>query len=145
MADTVAKTVRSRIMASVGRKDTKPELIVRSLLHRKGYRFRLQSKKLPGTPDIILPRYHAAIFVHGCFWHQHRDCPFSKRPGSNTDYWDVKLNENIKRDENVRAKLHRLGWKVLIIWECETNNDQRIQKRIDSLVRDRSSKSNNSV
>ena len=107
-------------MSGVRSKNTKPELIVRSAVHRMGYRFRLHRKDLPGKPDIVLPKHKKVILVHGCFWHGHKGCPGSKRPSSNIEFWNDKLEGNIIRDaENIR-KLEELGWKPLVIWECET-------------------------
>jgi DNA mismatch endonuclease (patch repair protein) len=106
-------------MALVHSKDTTPELIVRSTLHRLGYRFSLSSQKLPGKPDIVLSRFHKLIFVHGCFWHQHKNCKASERPSSNTCYWNNKLDRNISRDKKNIASLKKSGWDVLIIWECQ--------------------------
>ncbi|HML88955.1 MAG TPA: very short patch repair endonuclease [Methylomusa anaerophila] len=120
MADTFDKQKRSSIMSKVHSKDTKPELIVRKLLYSMGYRFRLHRTDLPGKPDIVLPKYHTVIFVHGCFWHGCPSCSHGeKRPQSNVEYWDKKINRNIERDQKNAYLLEGLGWKVLIIWECE--------------------------
>lgn len=108
-------------MAKVKSKNTKPEILVRSHLHRLGYRFRLHRKELPGTPDIVLPRYRLVIFVNGCFWHQHTGCKSAKRPTSNEDFWNEKLDQNLARDKKVRIQLADASWKVLDIWECEVN------------------------
>ena len=123
MADTFTAAQRSRIMAKVKGKDTKPEKVVRSLLHRLGFRFRLHRKDLPGSPDIVLTRHRKIIFVHGCFWHQHPNCPHAARPSSNTDYWKKKLDRNIARDVETLIKIEDLGWRVLVIWECQTRKD----------------------
>ena len=106
-------------MAGIGRRDTRPELLVRSLLHRLGYRFRLHRQDLPGCPDIVLPRYRTAVLVHGCYWHFHRGCPAGRLPGGNRAFWEKKLNGNRRRDRRNERDLHRLGWKVVTIWECE--------------------------
>ena len=111
-------------MSSVRQKNTKPEMIVRSALHRLGYRFRLHYKRLPGTPDIVLPKRKLAIFVHGCFWHQHRGCHKSRRPSSNSEYWGPKLDENMRRDKDKIIKIRLQGWKVLVIWECQTRSNE---------------------
>ena len=134
MADTVSKEVRSRIMSSVGRKNTKPERLVRSFLHSLGFRFRLHRRDLPGSPDIILPRHRVAVFVHGCFWHQHRGCPKSRKPTSNTDYWDRKLAENIKRDRQKLSKIKKLGWHVIVIWECEAKSLRALSRKFAKLL-----------
>lgn len=123
--------VRSRIMSSVKRQNTGPEVRVRKLLHAMGYRFRLHKKELPGTPDIALSRYKAAIFVHGCFWHQHRGCKYSRRPSSNISYWNKKLDANIERDRKNIKELVKLGWKVLILWQCEIKDAEAIKRKID--------------
>lgn len=135
MADTVSKKVRSKIMASVRQKGTGPELIVRSLLHRMGFRFRLHRKDLPGTPDIVLPKYRAALFVHGCFWHQHMGCPKSRRPASNTEYWNRKLDENIERDRLKSDELKHSGWRVLVVWQCETKNLKDLEAKLDLFLK----------
>jgi DNA mismatch endonuclease (patch repair protein) len=117
--DDVPDVVRHR-MARVRKKDSKPELMVRSLAHRLGYRFRLHRADLPGTPDLTFPRLRKAIFVHGCFWHRH-GCPLAgKVPGKRQDYWLPKLRRNVERDADDQRRLIALGWEVLTIWECET-------------------------
>jgi DNA mismatch endonuclease (patch repair protein) len=120
--DVYDAATRSAVMRSVKSRNTKPEIKVRQLLHGAGYRFRLHRKDLPGKPDIVLPSKRAAIFVHGCFWHQHASCPHADRPSSNNEYWTKKLNRNIERDRANVAALKSDGWKVLILWECEIRN-----------------------
>jgi DNA mismatch endonuclease, patch repair protein len=134
MADTVSKEVRSKIMSSVRQRNTGPERLVRSLLHSLGMRFRLHRRDLPGSPDIVLPRHRIAIFVHGCFWHQHRGCPKARKPSSNNDYWDRKLADNIARDRKKSAELRKLGWKVITIWQCETRNADSIIEKLTDLI-----------
>lgn len=134
MPDSVSPSVRSRIMSSVKQRHTKPEVLVRSLLHRLGYRFRLHQKDLPGRPDIVLPRYHTAIFVHGCFWHQHPNCGKARRPSSNQEYWDKKLDENISRDKRKEDELSELGWRVAIVWQCETSDVNILSERLQKLL-----------
>lgn len=119
MPDTFTPEERSRIMAKVQSENTSVELKVRSFLHRLGYRYRLHAKHLPGKPDIVFPRSHKVIFVHGCFWHQHESCVRAKRPTSNTDYWNKKLDRNIVRDRANMVALREQGWDVLVVWECE--------------------------
>lgn len=119
MADKFGKDVRSKIMRQIKDRDTIPEMRVRSFLHRMGFRFRLHARNLPGKPDIVLPKYRAVIFVHGCFWHQHPGCKHSHIPKSNKGYWKPKLERNVKRDIKHRQELRELGWKVIVIWECE--------------------------
>lgn len=122
--DKIDKATRSRVMASVRSKDTKIEIRVRSVAHNMGYRFRLHRKDLPGTPDLVFPSRRIAMFVHGCFWHRH-DCPHGqKRPASNVEYWESKIRRNIERDTKVQQELTDLGWKPVVIWECEVNNEE---------------------
>lgn len=111
---------RSRTMRAVQSRDTKPEMIVRRYLHAAGLRYRLHDKKLPGKPDLVFPSRRVVVFVHGCFWHQHEDCPRAKRPASNTDYWTKKLDGNVARDQRHMAELEAMGWTPLVVWECET-------------------------
>jgi len=134
MADTVSKAVRSRIMSSVKQRHTKPEMIVRSLLHQLGYRFRLHRKDLPGSPDIVLPKFRTAIFVHGCFWHQHENCGKSRRPSSNQDYWNTKLDENITRDKRKEKELSKLGWRIATVWQCEIRDLETLSKKLKKLL-----------
>lgn len=113
-------------MSRIRSKDTKPELKVRSVLHKLGYRFRLHKKDLPGRPDIVLPKYKTVIFVHGCFWHRHEGCRFAYNPKSRMDFWRKKFEENQRRDKKNSAQLKELGWKVAVIWECETQNSKKL-------------------
>lgn len=130
MVDHLTKEKRSWNMSRIRSKNTKPEILVRSLLHRLGYRFRLQCRNLPGNPDIVLPKYKMAIFVHGCFWHCHKGCIDSHIPKSNTVFWKTKLEKNRKRDQQRQKELAKLGWKVHVIWECETKKVESLQKKI---------------
>jgi DNA mismatch endonuclease (patch repair protein) len=121
-------------MSRVRSVDTKPERRVRSLIHRLGYRYRLHKNELPGKPDLIFPALGKLIFVHGCFWHGHR-CPSGQnRPNSNTLYWTSKLDGNKKRDRTNNRKLRRLGWNILILWECQLNNEAALQERIEEFL-----------
>ncbi len=117
MTDIVDPMTRSRMMSGIRGKNTKPELIVRSLLHKQGFRFRLHKKDLPGTPDLVLPKYRAVIFIHGCFWHGH-DCSFFKLPASRSDFWQKKIQGNRLRDFRCLQELQNMGWRSLVIWEC---------------------------
>jgi len=117
MSDTVPPEIRSRMMAGIKGKDTKPEMIVRHLLHERGFRYRLHRKDLPGKPDLVLPKYAAVILVHGCFWHRH-DCRFFKLPGTRTEWWSQKLEQNRTRDQRNIQELRQSGWRVLVVWEC---------------------------
>ena len=121
--DTRSPAQRTAIMKAVKTKDTGPELLVRRILHREGYRFRLHRKDLPGRPDIVLPRFRLAIFVNGCFWHAH-DCPKGRAPKSKLDYWGPKREANVIRDAKAREALQALGWRVLVIWECEVKSKE---------------------
>jgi DNA mismatch endonuclease, patch repair protein len=117
-------------MRQVHSQHTKPELLVRSLVHRLGYRFRLHRKDLPGAPDLVFPARHKVIFVHGCFWHGHA-CPRGARlPKANADYWREKIARNRKRDRRHRRNLGQLGWSVLTLWECQLRNQQQIAERL---------------
>lgn len=128
--DIVDHKTRSRMMASVKQVNTRPEKVVRSLLHKTGYRFRLHRRDLPGSPDIVLPRYRIAIFVHGCFWHGHPGCKYARRPASNRIYWNTKLDENITRDAKKIEQLKQLGWYVVIIWECQVKDPIQLREVI---------------
>lgn len=119
MTDTISKEHRSWNMSRIRGKNTKPEIIVRSLLHKMGYRFRINRRDLPGKPDIVLPKYKTVIFVHGCFWHMHKNCSDATIPKTRTDWWREKLESNVKRDRKNIRKIKLLGWKVHVIWECE--------------------------
>ena len=122
MADVVSPTVRSRMMSGIKGKNTKPELVVRSFLHRAGFRYRLHDSHLPGKPDIVLKRYESVVFVHGCFWHQHANCSKASMPSSNSRFWKAKLLGNVERDTRNKRKLVRAGWKVHIVWECDLSD-----------------------
>ncbi|MDW3099350.1 MAG: DNA mismatch endonuclease Vsr [Alphaproteobacteria bacterium] len=119
MADRLSKEHRSWNMSRIRSKDTKPELILRLLLHRAGFRYRLHDKRLPGKPDIVMARYRTVIFVNGCYWHRHRGCPQATTPKTNTAFWQKKFNETVRRDERKTAELIKFGWSVIVVWECE--------------------------
>lgn len=122
MADVMTSEQRSRCMAAVKGKDTKPEMIVRKYLFSQGLRFRVQVRKLPGTPDIVLPKYKTVIFVNGCFWHGHEGCKYFRLPKSNVEFWKDKIERNIERDKESMQALFDMGWKVVRVWECELRN-----------------------
>jgi DNA mismatch endonuclease (patch repair protein) len=128
--DRYSKEDRSRVMSKVKSRDTQPEVIVRSTLHRLGFRFRLHRADLPGKPDIVLPRFRKLIFVNGCFWHQHQGCSRAKRPQTNVDFWNPKLDRNIARDLENNEGLASRSWESLIIWECETRQLDRLVQRL---------------
>lgn len=128
MTDVVDQATRSRMMSGIRGKNTKPELLVRSHLHRKGLRFRLHAN-LPGKPDLVFPKYRTAVFVHGCFWHRHPDCRYAATPKTNDEFWQTKFAANVKRDALAQEKLTTLGWRVLVVWECQTS-----QKDLNALA-----------
>lgn len=129
MVDVVDKATRSRMMSGIRGRDTKPERVVRSHLHRLGLRFRLKSS-LPGKPDIVFPKYRTVVFVHGCFWHRHPGCRFATTPASNQQFWSDKFDVNVVRDARVKILLRQLKWRPLVIWECQLD-----PRRLDSLYR----------
>jgi DNA mismatch endonuclease (patch repair protein) len=133
--DRLTKSRRSWNMGQVASKNTKPELIVRSVLHRQGYRFRLHKKELPGKPDIVLPRFKTVIFVHGCFWHRHTNCPDATTPKTRTDFWLKKFSDNTARDAKNQTELVNFGWKVIIVWECETMNLDKLAIRLNGALK----------
>jgi DNA mismatch endonuclease, patch repair protein len=130
MPDRFTDAERSRIMSRVKGRDTQPEMKVRRLLHRLGYRFRLHRKDLPGKPDIVLPKYRTTVFVHGCFWHGHEGCKRAARPTSNTEFWNQKIDGNIARDAKAQAALEALGWRSLTIWQCEIKDIDALTERL---------------
>lgn len=125
---------RSALMSRIRSKDTKPEMAVRQLLHARGLRFRLHRRDLPGKPDILLPRHRLAIFVHGCFWHQHAGCRLASKPKSRIEYWTPKLAGNVRRDQEAQAALRALGWRVEIVWECDARSVDRIESRLGEIL-----------
>jgi len=134
MTDVHTHEVRSYNMSRIKSRDTKPELLIRSLVHRLGYRFRLHRKDLPGKPDLVFPERKKVIFVHGCYWHVH-DCPFGAvKPATNAFFWSEKRNGNVLRDKLNEAKLATLGWEALTIWECEIKNTTSVAKRIKKFL-----------
>lgn len=138
MVDTLTMLERSRVMSRIRSKDTKPEMVVRRLTHGMGYRYRLHDKKFPGCPDLVFRRRGKVIFVHGCFWHRHRNCALARLPKSNRDFWTPKLNANRKRDEKNLRALTKAGWSVLVVWECETSNADALARRIRGFLEDES-------
>lgn len=138
MADIVDSVTRSRMMSGIRGRDTKPEIIVRSALHRLGFRFRLHVRNLPGKPDIVLPRYHAAIFVNGCFWHGH-NCPFFRMPEAHEAFWRDKITRNKANDRKVRRSLLAAGWRVGLVWECALRgagkNPDAVARRVAAWLR----------
>lgn len=132
--DVFDAPTRSRVMRAVKGKNTRPEQAVRSLLHSLGYRFRLHRRDLPGSPDIVLPGRKAVILVHGCFWHGHACKRGSRTPKANADYWISKIGRNTARDARTRAELEALGWRVLVVWECEIKNKMTLAGRLQDFL-----------
>ncbi|WP_424968867.1 very short patch repair endonuclease [Dinoroseobacter sp. S375] len=133
MTDIVDQQTRSRMMAGIRGKDTKPELALRRALHARGFRFRLHSKAIDGRPDLVLSRYRAVIFVHGCFWHRHEGCPYTTTPSTRQEFWQAKFDANVTRDKAVREKLLEEGWRVATAWECALRKPDEITASADSL------------
>ena len=134
MADDRSPAKRSLNMSRIRSRDTSPELRVRSLLHRSGYRYRLHVNNMPGTPDIVMPRYRTVVFVNGCFWHRHPNCRYSTTPKTNVDYWQQKFERNVKRDLNAYDILRQDGWTVLIIWECQTRDQDCLSTLLKEIL-----------
>jgi len=128
--DHLSSEKRSWNMSRIRSKDTGPEMRVRSALHRAGYRFRLHVKDLPGKPDIVLPKYKTVIFVHGCFWHRHKGCSNATMPSTNQEFWKEKFKRNVDRDKREQAELKKLGWNVIVVWECEVEKTVKIRSMI---------------
>lgn len=136
MADTLTPQRRSWNMSRIRGADTKPELALRSLLHRQGFRFRLHEKSLPGKPDIVLPKYGTVIFVHGCFWHRHPNCKNATMPSTRSEFWRTKFDGNVRRDASNQKKLRAEGWRVVTVWECEIKrNPEKIAKAVSGALR----------
>ena len=135
MTDIVDSRTRSEMMSRVRGRDTGPELVIRRIAHRLGFRFRLHCKHLPGTPDIVFPRYRAVILVHGCFWHRHPGCIHASSPKTRVQFWEDKFRETVSRDRRNEAALHNLGWRILIVWECETRDAAAVASRISGFLR----------
>lgn len=136
MVDSLTQVERSRVMSLVRSKDTKPEMFVRRVTHGLGYRYRLHGKRLPGCPDMVFRRLRKVIFVHGCFWHRHRNCALARLPKSRRDFWIPKLNANRKRDERNLRELAKAGWSSLVIWECEIGDADALARRIKEFLED---------
>lgn len=128
--------VRRRTMQAVKSKDTAPELMVRRLVHSMGYRFRLHRKDLPGKPDVTFPRRHKTLFIHGCFWHGHNCARGARVPMQNRAYWTKKVARNQERDKTAQASLHTLGWRVLVLWECELKDIRRVGSKVKNFLED---------
>ena len=129
-ADVVTPDHRSKIMSMIKGKNTKPEMIVRSVCHEMGLRYRLHRKDLPGTPDLVFTKHRICIFVHGCFWHRHPACKYAYTPKSRLDFWLPKLAKNVERDSLAQEKLKALGWKIVVIWECHTKDRETLHDEV---------------
>lgn len=125
--DTISKDKRSWNMSRIRSKNTKPEVAVRSMLHRLGIRFRLHRSDLPGKPDIVMTKRKTVVFVHGCFWHRHPGCKYAYEPKSRTSFWQAKFQQNVARHQQVEAELERLGWRTVVVWECETSRPDELK------------------
>lgn len=126
MPDIVDSETRSRMMAGIRSTNTGPELLIRRALHKKGFRYRLHPRRVPGKPDLVLSKYSAAIFVHGCFWHGH-DCALFRLPETRREFWEQKISRNRQRDSEVAARLRQVGWRSLTVWECATRGPGRLE------------------
>ncbi|SEO14992.1 very short patch repair endonuclease [Palleronia pelagia] len=134
MVDIVDAETRSRMMAGIKGKNTKPELALRQALHARGFRFRLHSKKVHGRPDLVLPKYRAVVFVHGCFWHRHEGCRYATTPATRSEFWQAKFAANVARDSAVRGALLDEGWRVATIWECALRKPEQVSVATDLLA-----------
>ena len=134
MADIVSPERRSKNMSAIRSKDTKPEIYLRKLLFSQGYRYRIAEKSIPGHPDMFLRKFNTAIFVHGCFWHRHKDCKYAYTPKSRVEFWQKKFDDNVRRDAVVREELKKQGTKCLIIWECTIKKMRKDAMLRDSIV-----------
>jgi DNA mismatch endonuclease (patch repair protein) len=130
MTDVFNKRQRSEIMAAIRSKDTRPEVAIRSMLHRMGLRFRLHVKGLPGTPDVVLKRHRKVVEILGCYWHRHPRCRQASGPSSNRAFWRDKFQRNVERDKANRKALRRMGWRTVVVWECELRKPERLERRL---------------
>jgi len=136
MVDIVDSVTRSRMMSGIKGRNTKPELLIRSILHRRGFRFRLHVKDLPGKPDIVLPKHHAVIFIHGCFWHGHENCRLFKLPGTRPEFWQNKIYKNKENDSKAIELLLSNSWRVCVIWECRIRQDKKDLSQVSDILSD---------
>jgi len=134
LTDIYSKVKRSQIMASISGKNTKPEIMVRKFLFRNGFRFRINVNTMPGKPDIVLRKYKTIIFIHGCFWHGHKNCSKAKLPTTNTEFWTTKILGNIKRDIKLNSELKQQGWQIITVWECKTKNSKIFAKEMNKII-----------
>jgi DNA mismatch endonuclease (patch repair protein) len=134
LVDTISPEYRSEIMSRVRGKDTKPEMLVRRLVHAAGYRYRLHVRNLPGKPDLVFSARRKVVFINGCFWHRHRNCALARLPKSRTEFWTEKLERNKARDDRNVAALRDLGWDVLTVWECEIRDPAAVMRRLEAFL-----------
>jgi len=127
MVDIVDKATRSRMMAGIKGKNTKPELALRRAMHARGFRYRLHAKNIPGRPDLVLPKYRAVVFVHGCFWHRHEGCRYATTPATRPEFWQAKFSSNVARDLAVRGSLLESGWRIATVWECALRKPEQVE------------------
>jgi DNA mismatch endonuclease (patch repair protein) len=132
--DSISREKRADVMSRIRNRDTRPEMALRRLVHGMGYRFRLHARDLPGRPDLVLPRHRAVIFMHGCFWHRHPGCPLARMPKSRLDFWRPKLEGNRKRDLANLEKLEGLGWRALVVWECELSDMDAVRGKVRAFL-----------
>lgn len=136
MSDVLTKEQRHLNMSHIHGKDTKPEEIIRKYLFSRGYRYRKNDSRYPGKPDVVLPKYHTAIFAHGCFWHRHPGCRYATTPATNSEFWQKKFDQNVARDKKVQEKLKADGWNVIVVWECELSRKADCEERLQRLERE---------
>lgn len=134
MTDVVDSKTRSRMMSNIRSKDTRPELALRKALHVRGFRYLLHDRSLPGHPDLILPKYGAIVFVHGCFWHRHDDCRYATSPSTRTEFWQAKFEANRRRDREAHELLSKEGWRVATVWECSLKRPEQVPTTADQLA-----------
>ena len=139
MADNRSPAERSLNMSRIRSRDTSPERRVRSVMHRAGYRYRLHVKEMLGKPDIVMPRYRTVIFVNGCFWHRHPNCRYATTPKTNVDYWQRKFERNVVRDQKTYSTLAKDGWSIIVIWECQTHDRNRLSELLAEILPPRNS------
>jgi len=132
LGDIYSKLKRSEIMSKISGTETKPEILIRKYLFSKGFRFRKNDKRLPGRPDVVLPKYKTVIFIHGCFWHGHH-CKAGKLPETNKEFWENKINSNMERDKKNQHKLEKLGWKIITVWQCKLKNKKVLTKKLKEI------------
>lgn len=135
MADIFSKAKRSEIMSKISGKETKPEILVRKFLFSQGFRYRKNDKRLAGKPDIVLPKYKTVVFVHGCFWHHHENCSKSALPQTNREFWENKIQGNVERDKLNQVKLKQIGWKVIVVWQCQIKNKTLFTETMSELIK----------